>query len=75
MWVLFELFLMFTNFYRLDLHNKTCVALANLQGNHSNKTPTTNRTLFDLVKVTRSACSMFVDFLIKYIGAPNWVGY
>ena len=24
-------FFMFSNFYRLDLHNKTCVALANLQ--------------------------------------------
>ena len=33
MWVLFNLFFMFSNFYRLDLHNKTRVALANLQSN------------------------------------------
>ena len=31
-WVLFGCFLMFSNFYRLDLYNETHVALANLTG-------------------------------------------
>ena len=31
MWVLFGSFFMFSNFYQLDLHNKTCIAVANLR--------------------------------------------
>ena len=31
MWVLFGFYFMFSNLYQLDLHNKTCVALANRQ--------------------------------------------
>jgi hypothetical protein len=31
MWVLFSSFFIFFNFHRLDLPNKTCAALANLQ--------------------------------------------
>ena len=30
MWVLFGLFSMFLNLYKVDLHNETFVALANL---------------------------------------------
>ena len=31
MWVLYGLCFIFSNFYRLDLHDETCVALTNLQ--------------------------------------------
>jgi hypothetical protein len=37
-------FFMFSYFYQLDLHNKTCVALANLQ-----RSINKNRAFFDLV--------------------------
>ena len=35
MWVLFGTYYMFSNFYQLNLHNKSCVALVNLQWNIS----------------------------------------
>jgi len=49
MWVLVGSFFMFSDFYQLDLQNKTCVALADLQWsirkNHTS----------DLVMVTKNA--------------------
>ena len=37
MWVLFGSFVMFSNFYPLDLQNGSCVALENLGGSMSTK--------------------------------------
>jgi len=66
MWVLFGLFYMFSNFYRLDFHNETFVALANLQQCFSQ-----NWTSPILVVVIRSAC--LFDSLTKYTGPPNCI--
>ena len=55
MWVLFGPFVMFFNFYEVDLHNKTRVALANLQWNLYQK-QIENWTSHDLVMVIGSAC-------------------
>ena len=48
-------FFMFSNFCWLDLHNETCVGLANLRWNFS-KNWIENWTLSDLVMVVGSAC-------------------
>ena len=69
MWVLFDSSIMFSNFYRLDVHIKTCVALANLQW-RVNKTKIGLKLGVPLI--TRWKC-MFVDFLTKYTGLPNRV--
>lgn len=37
MWVLFGLFVIFSNFYQLDLHDEPCVAVANLTWTSSSK--------------------------------------
>ena len=63
---------MFSNFYQLDLHNKTRVALANLQWNIC-KNQIENQTS-SLFSYGYQKC-MFVDFLIGYIGPPNCVHY
>ena len=72
MWMLFGLFLMFKNFYLLDLRSKACVALANLQGSVS-RILIASWTFLDLVKVKGSACSFSMVLLIEYIGPPNCV--
>jgi hypothetical protein len=59
-WLVFGLFSMYSNFYELDLHKKTCVALANLQWS-IRKHLSENRTS-DLVKVIKSVC-----LLISYL--------
>jgi hypothetical protein len=68
MWFLFSLFFMFFNFYWLDLHNKTCVALADLWWSIS-KNQVENWTSHD-VSHPYLKC-MFVDSLIEYIGLPD----
>ncbi len=70
MWMLYGLFLMFNNVYRLDLHNKACVALANLQGSVS-KTLIVSWTFLDLVKVKGSACSLSSELLIEYMARSS----
>ena len=55
MWVLFGLFLMFFNFYGLDSHNKSCVALATLRCNIC-KNRNENRTSLKWVMIIGSAC-------------------
>jgi hypothetical protein len=64
---------MLSNFYRLDLHNKTCVALANLQRNMC-ENRIEHKTSHALVVVIGSAY-IFVEFLIGYINPPNCVHY
>ena len=64
MGVIFDLVFMFSNFYLLDLHNKTYVSLANLQWNNCKKNWIKNWTLHDLVTIIDKC--MFVDFL-------NWI--
>ena len=55
MWVLFASFFMSSNFYQLDLHNGTRVALAYLQWNiYQNRIE--NRTSPDSITVIGSAC-------------------
>ena len=66
MWVLFGLFYMFSNFYRLHFHNETFVALANLQQCFSQ-----NWTSPNSVAVIGSAC--LFDSLTKYTGPPNCI--
>ena len=61
---------MISNFYRLDSHNKTGVALANLHWNMCWNW-TENQTSLDLIMIIGSSC--FVDFLIEFIGLPNCV--
>ena len=60
MWVLVGLYFMFSNFYRLHLHNNTRVAIANLWWNICK-----NWTPFDLVMLENRKC-MFVGFFNKY---------
>ena len=55
----------FANFYRLDLHDKARVALANLRCIICEK-QVENQTSPDVVMVIGSAC-MSVDFLSGYI--------
>ena len=53
--MLFGIFLMFSSFYQLDIHNKTRVALANLQWNiYTSRIE--NHIYLDLVIVIKSAC-------------------
>ena len=72
MWMLFRLFLMFNNFYRLDLHNKACVSLANVQGSVS-ITLIASWTYLDFVMVRGSACSLSIELLMEYIRPPNCI--
>ena len=72
-------FFISSNFYRLDLHNKTCIALANPQWNLLHR-----KTCVALSNLQRNICKnwienrtslenwkgMFVDFLIGHIGPP-----
>ena len=60
MWVLFGSNFMFSNFYQLYLHNKTCIALANLQWNIY-KNWIENWTNLDVVMVSGSACSLISE--------------
>ena len=60
MWVWFGLIFMFSNFYRLDLHNKTCVAWANPQWNIC-KNRIENRTSPYVVMGTRGACFLIFE--------------
>ena len=53
--MLVGLFFMFSNFYRLDVHNKTRVAIANLRRKLC-KNRIENHTSPSLVIVIRSAC-------------------
>ena len=53
MWVLCGAFFMFSNYYRLDLHDITFVALANLQLNVC-KTHPENQTLLHSIMVITS---------------------
>ena len=69
--VLCGLFFMFSKFYQLDVHNKTCVASANLIRWNIHKNWKGDWTFLDLNMVIGSAC--FVDFWIGYIGPPNCV--
>ena len=55
MWVLFGSFFMFSNFYQLDLHNETRVAITNLQWNARNNR-IENRPYLDVVMVIESSC-------------------
>ena len=57
MWVIFDLFVMFANFYKLGLHVNACVAFANLQWNVKK-----HQTSHDLVIVYWKC--MFVGSLI-----------
>ena len=60
MWVLFGLFFMFSNFYRLDFHDETCIALANLQESII-KNWIQNETFLNFVdKVIGSACLLIL---------------
>ena len=52
-WVLYRLFCIFTNFYILDLHNRTCVAFAKLERS-INKHRIHNRTSHDSVMIVKS---------------------
>ena len=70
MWVLFGMFFIFTNFYILDLHNKTRVALANLQLNIC-KNQIEIHTFPNVVMVIGLGCLLI--FLIAYVGLPNRV--
>ena len=57
---------MFSNFYRLDLHNKTRVTLENLFVKNGLKRRPPLLVGYGYRK------RMFVDFLTGYIGAPNY---
>ena len=70
MWVLLDLFFMFSNLYHIDLHNKTCVA--NLQWNVCNNR-IENRTSHDLVCGYRKY--VFVEIWNGYTSPPNCVHY
>ena len=61
---------LFSNFYRLDLHNQTWIALTNVWWSIS-KNRIENQTSFDLVMGTGSAC--LFDFLINYLGLPKCI--
>ena len=50
-----DFFFMFSNFYRLDLHNKLCVASMNLQCSIS-KNWIEDQISHDFVMVIRNAC-------------------
>ena len=69
--VLFYLFFTFSNFWWLDLHNETCVALANLRWSFS-KNWIENWTSWFSYGYWKC---MFVDSLTEYIGPPNCVHY
>ena len=58
---------MFSNLYRLDMHKKTCVAIANLWWSISK----TQVSWFSYAYWKR----MFVDSLTEYFGPPNCVQY
>ena len=74
MWVSFNLFFMFSNFYyQLESQNNTCFPSSTLQWN-INQTPVENQTSPLLVMIIEHAC-MSVDFLIKYKVSPNYVHY
>jgi hypothetical protein len=68
--VLFGLFFMFSNFYQLDLHNKTCVVLV-IHNEASSKIISDNQTSHDLVMVIISACLLIL--LTKYINPPKYM--
>jgi len=65
-------FSMFSNFYPLDWHNKTRVALPNLSETSANIELKIEPSLFQL---WFSRKCMFVDYLIGYIGPFNYVNY
>ena len=65
MWVLVGSFFTFSNFYRLDSHNKTHVAIANLWRNICQSRIGNNTSLHSIMLII-SAC-MFISFLIGYI--------
>ena len=70
--VMWFLFIMFSNFYQLDLHNKTQFALANSRCNIYKKSDQN----LDLPWYNYSNQKyMFVDSLTGYIGPPNCVHY
>ena len=71
MWVLCGPFSMFSNFYRLDLHNTSCIVLANLRRRICKK-QIGNWTSHALVMVMGSAC---FDFFDRCMGPPNCVHY
>ena len=68
MWVLLGSFFTFSNFYRLESHSKKCVALANLLWNICKK-------LHPPLSSYGYWKCMFVDFLIGYVGPPNYAHY
>ena len=72
MWVLFGSSFMFSNFYWLDLHNKTHVALANLWW-HIYKHQIEYQTSLDLVVVIRS-WYLLISWT-KYIVPPSCFHY
>jgi hypothetical protein len=57
MLVLFDLVFMFSNFYLLDLHNETCVALENRRQSIS-KAWIENQNSSELVMVIKNACML-----------------
>ena len=57
---------MFSNFYQLDLHKQTCVALANLWKHQQQL----NWKRKHLLSYGYHKC-IFDDSLIEYIGPPN----
>ena len=71
--MLFGSCFMVSNPYMLNLHNKTCVTLANPQWSippPPKKNQHWNRT-YPLFSYAYGKC-MFVDFLTECIGPPNW---
>jgi hypothetical protein len=59
--VLFGLYFMLSNFYRLDCHNKICIASSKSYNATSTDIAFENRICFDLVMVIERAC-LLIDF-------------
>lgn len=73
MWVFFGGFFLFFNFYKLDSHNETSVALANLRRRISKSWIENRRTSRDFGYDYQKR--MFIDSFTNYIGPPNFVHY
>ena len=70
MWVIFGSCFMFFSFYRLSLHERTCVALAHLQCNIHKYL--IKKLDFSLFSFDYRKCT-FVDSLTEYMGPLNCV--
>ena len=65
---------MFCNFYQSDLHNETCVALANLWIKHQQKNQIELCTSSNLVMVIKIACLLIPKSNIQVLPVVFTIG-